>query len=103
MTPPEGTVPNDRGLSPALFEQLTLAILDRSAEEGLQAIKLVRSYLDTWEAFLQDRHELVHHLRAAHHADPACTAADPASLNRQHWEAHGSDLACFLAAHPGPG
>ena len=31
-------------MSPALFEQLTLAILDRLAEEGLQAIKLVRSY-----------------------------------------------------------
>ena len=28
--------------------------------------------------------------------------ADPASLNRQHWQAHGSDLASFLDAHPGP-
>ncbi len=87
-------------MSPALLQQLTLAILDHSAEEGLQAIKLVRSYLDTWEAFLQDRHELVGHLRAVHHADPACTAADSASLNRQHWEAHGSDLTSFVAAHP---
>jgi hypothetical protein len=87
-------------LSPALFQQLTLAILQHSAEEGLRMITTVRSYLDTWEAFLQDRHELVDHLRAAHHADPACTEADPASLNRQHWDAHGSDLASFLAAHP---
>jgi hypothetical protein len=49
---------------------------------------------------LQDRHELVDHLRAAHHAGPACTEADPASLNRQHWHAHGSDLTSFLDAHP---
>jgi hypothetical protein len=91
---------DEQGISPALLQQLTLAILEHSAQEGLQVIKLVRSYLDTWEAFLQDRHELVHHLRAAHHAGPACTEADPARLNRQHWEAHGSDLARFLAAHP---
>jgi hypothetical protein len=39
-------------------------------------------------------------LLAAHHADPACTQADPASLNRQHWHAHGSDLTSFLDAHP---
>jgi hypothetical protein len=26
--------------------------------------------------------------------------ADPASLNRQHWQAHGNDLASFLTAHP---
>jgi hypothetical protein len=94
---------DDQGISPALLQQLTLAILEHSAQEGLQAIKLVRSYLDTWEAFLQDRHELVHHLRAAHHAGPTCTEADPARLNRRHWEAHGSDLARFLAAHPAQG
>jgi hypothetical protein len=93
-------MPDDRGISPALLQQLTL---EHSAEEGLRVIKLVRSYLDTWEAFLQDRHELVAHLRAAHHAGPACTEAAPASLNRQHREAHGSDLTSFLAAHPAQG
>jgi hypothetical protein len=82
------------------LQQLTLAILDHSAEEGLRMIKMVRSYLDTWETFLQDRHELVDHLRAAHNADPSCIGSDPASLNRRHWEAHGSDLASFLGAHP---
>ena len=91
---------DDRGLSPALLEQLTLAILDHSAEEGLGMVKTIRSYLDTWETFLQGRYELVDHLRGAHHADPSCMAADPASLNRQHWQAHGSDLASFLNAHP---
>jgi hypothetical protein len=100
VTSPEGTTSQDRGLSPALLEQLTLAILDHSAEEGLRRIKTIRSYLDTWETFLQDRHELVDHLRGAHHADPSCMEADPASLNRQHWQAHGNDLASFLTAHP---
>jgi hypothetical protein len=90
----------DRGMSPELLQQLTLAILDHSAEEGLRMIKMIRSYLDTWETFLQDRHELVDHLRAAHNADPSCIECDPASLNRRHWEAHGSDLASFLGAHP---
>jgi hypothetical protein len=93
-------MPDDQGLSPALLQQLTLAILDHSAEDGLQAIKLVRSYLDTWETFLEDRHVLVSHLRAAHHADPDCSEVDPAGLNRQHWHAHGSDLTSFLNAHP---
>jgi hypothetical protein len=73
-----------------------VAILDDWGEEGLQMIATVRSYLDTWEAFRLDRHELVYHLRAAH----ACTQAGPASLNHQHWQAHGSDLASFLDAHP---
>jgi hypothetical protein len=90
----------DRGMSPELLQQLTLAILDHSAEEGLRMIKTIRSYLDTWETFLQDRHELVDHLRAAHNADPSCIECDPASLNRRHWEAHGSDLASFMGAHP---
>jgi hypothetical protein len=94
---------DDRGLSPALFQQLTLAILDHSAEGGLRMIATVRSYLNTWGSFLQDRHELVGHLRAAHRASPACTEADSASLNRQHWQAHGSDLASFVAAHPAQG
>jgi hypothetical protein len=93
-------MPDEQGMSPALFHQLTLAILDHSAEEGLRMIATVRSYLDTWESFLQDRHELVDHLRAAHNAGLACTKADPASLNRQHWHAHGSDLTGFLNAHP---
>ena len=99
MTPVEGSTPADKSMSPSLLRQLTMAILDGSAEEGHRIIKTVRSYLDTWEGFLQDRHELVGHLRAAHHASPACTEADPASLNRQHWDAHGGDLASFLDAH----
>jgi hypothetical protein len=93
-------MPDDRAIPPALLQQLTGAILDGSAEKGVQVIRLVRSYLDTWEVFLQDRQRLRDHLRAAHHAGPACTEADPASLNRQHWEAHGSDLTSFLNAHP---
>jgi hypothetical protein len=63
-------------------------------------IKMIRAELDTWHCFLQDRRELVDHLPAAHHAAPASTKADPASLNRQHWQAHGSDLASFLGARP---
>jgi hypothetical protein len=89
-----------RGMTPDLCQQLTLAILDDSADAGLRMIKTIRAYLDTWEAFLQDRQELVDHLRGAHHAGSSCAAADPASLNRRHWEAHGSDLASFLGAHP---
>jgi hypothetical protein len=93
-------MPDDRQLPPDLFQQMTLAILDHSADDGLQVIKAIRSYLDTWEAFLQDRHDLVEHLRVAHNGSPACMQADPASLNRWHWEAHGSDLTTFLGAHP---
>jgi hypothetical protein len=93
-------MPEDRGLSPELLQQLTSAILDHPAGEGLRMIKMVRAYLNTWETFLQDRHELVDHLRAAHSAGPACAESDPASLNRRHWQAHGSDLASFLSAHP---
>jgi hypothetical protein len=91
---------DDRGMSPALLQQLTLAILDGSAEEGHRIIKTIRSYLDTWEVFLQDRQELRDHLLTVHHAGSSCLEGDPASLNRQHWDAHGSDLASFLAAHP---
>jgi hypothetical protein len=76
------TMPADRGLSPELLQQLTLAILGHPAEEGLR------------------RHELVDHLRTAHDAGSSCREADPAGLNHQHWQAHGSDLASFLAAHP---
>jgi hypothetical protein len=93
-------MPDDRGMSPELLQQLTLAILDHSADEGLRMIKKIRAYLETWETFLQDRHELVDHLRAAHHAGLSCLEDDPASLNRRHWQAHGSDLASFLDAHP---
>ena len=91
---------DDRGMTSDLYQQLTLAILDHSADAGLQMIKTVRSYLDAWEAFLQERQELVDHLRDAHHAGASCAAADPASLNRRHWEAHGSELGSFLGAHP---
>jgi hypothetical protein len=100
MSTVDSTMPADPGMSPELLQQLTLAILDDSAEEGLRMIKVVRAYLDTWETFLQDRHELVDHLRAAHNAGSSCSEADPAGLNRQHWQAHGSDLARVLAAHP---
>jgi hypothetical protein len=93
-------MPADKDMSPALLRQLTLAILDGSADEGHRIIKMVRSYLDTWEVFLQDRQELRDHLIAAHHAGSSCLEADPASLNRQHWEAHDGDLASFLVAHP---
>jgi hypothetical protein len=93
-------MPADRGMSPALLQQLTLAILDGSADEGQRTITTIRSYLDTWEVFLQDRQQLRDHLLTAHHAGSSCLEADPAALNRQHWEAHCSDLASFLDAHP---
>jgi hypothetical protein len=93
-------MPNDSAVPPDLFHELTLAILDDSADNGLQTIKAIRSYLDTWEAFLQDRQELLDHLVAAHKAGFSYTEADPATLNRRHWLAHGSDLASFLRAHP---
>jgi hypothetical protein len=93
-------VPDDWPMPPDLLQQLTLAILDHAADEGLRMIKTIRSYLDTWEAFLQDRQELVDHLLAAHKLDLSCVEAEPAGLNRRHWQAHGSDLASFLDAHP---
>ena len=93
-------MPADRGVSPALLQQLTLAILDGSADEGRRTITTIRSYLDTWEVFLQDRQQLREHLLTAHHTGGSFVEADPAGLNRQHWQAHGSDLASFLAAHP---
>ncbi len=49
-------------MSPARLQQLTAAILDHSAEEGQLIITTIRSYLDTWEAFLQDRQQLRDHL-----------------------------------------
>ncbi len=93
-------MPADKGMSPALLQQLTLAILDGSADEGHRIIKTIRSYLDSWESFLQDRQQLRDHLLTVHHASSSCLEADPASLNRQHWQAHGSDLTSFLGAHP---
>jgi hypothetical protein len=96
-------VSNDGGMDPALLEQLTLAILDHSADGGRRLIRTIRAYLDTWEVFLQDRQQLRDHLLTVHHAGSSCLEADPASLNRQHWDAHGSDLASFVAAHPAQG
>jgi hypothetical protein len=93
-------MPADRGMSPALLQQLTMAILDGSADDGQRIITTIRSYLDTWEVFLQDRQQLRDHLLTSHHAGSSCLEADPTSLNRQHWHAHGSDLTSFLAAHP---
>jgi hypothetical protein len=100
VTSKDDAMPTDKSMSPALLQQLTLAILDGSADEGHRMIKTVRSYLDTWEVFLQDRQQLRDHLLTVHQAGSSCLEADPASLNRQHWHAHGSDLASFLDAHP---
>jgi hypothetical protein len=91
---------DDRAMPPDLFHQLTLTILDRSVDEGLRTIKSIRSYLDTWETFLQDRQQLLDHLLIDHTASPPDLDADPVSLNRRHWQAHGSNLASFLSAHP---
>jgi hypothetical protein len=55
-------VAEDRGMTPELCQQLMLAILDDSA----------RGYVDVWEAFLQDRQELVTI------CGPPTTAAPPA-------------------------
>ena len=93
-------MPADRGMSPALLQQLTLAILDGSADEARRTITTIRSYLDTWEVFLQDRQQLRDHLLTAHHAGSSCLEADSASLNRRHQEARSSDLTSFLDAHP---
>jgi hypothetical protein len=100
VTGAEGSTPAGKGMSSALLQQLTLAILGGSADEGQRIIKTIRSYLDTWEVFLLDRQQLRDHLLTVHHAGSSCLEADPASLNRQHWDAHGSDLASFVAAHP---
>jgi hypothetical protein len=90
---------DDGGMLPGLCQHLTLTILDDSADAGLRMIKTNRYYLDTWEAFLEDRQKLVDHLHGAHHADRACTAADSASLPTAPGGAR-SDLASFLGAHP---
>jgi hypothetical protein len=61
-------VTDERAMPPDLFHQLTLTILDRSVDEGLRTIKSIRSYLDTWETFLQDRKQLLDHLLIDHNA-----------------------------------
>jgi hypothetical protein len=81
---------DDGGMLPGLCQHLTLTILDDSADAGLRMIKTIRYYLDTWGAFLEDRQKLVDHLHGAHHADRACAAADSASLDRRHREAHAA-------------
>jgi hypothetical protein len=69
-------------------------------------IKTIRSYLDTWETFLEDRYESAGPPRAGRASAgrpqgwPACMEADPARLNRRHLEAHGSELVSFLDAYP---
>ena len=93
-------MPAARGMSPGLLQQLTVAILDGSADEGQRIITTIRSYLDIWEVFLQDRQQLRDHLLTGHRSGSSCLEADSADLNRQHWEAHGSDLTSFLDAHP---
>ena len=100
MTPVDDAMPADNRMSPGLLQQLTLAILGGSADEGERIIKTIRSYLDAWEGFLRDRQQLRGHLLTDHKVGSSCLEADPATLNRQHWDAHGSDLASFLAAHP---
>jgi hypothetical protein len=64
-------------MPPGLLQQLTLAIPDHTADEGLRMIKTIRSYPDTREVFLQDRQELVDHLRAAHRLGPSCRLEYP--------------------------
>jgi hypothetical protein len=70
-------VTDERAMPPDLFHQLTLTILDRSVDEGLRTIKSIRSYLDTWERFLQDRQQLLDHLLIDHNASPPDLDADP--------------------------
>src|SRR5215217_7520410 len=69
---------DERAMPPDLFHQLTLTILDRSVDEGLRTIKSIRTYLDTWETFLQDRQQLLDHLLIDHNnASPPDLDADP--------------------------
>jgi hypothetical protein len=92
-------VPDDNAMPHDLFPQPRLAILDRP-DDGLRTITTSRSSLDSWEAFLRDRQQLLDHLTSTHDDGPPYLEADRASLNRWHWERHGSDLATFLHAHP---
>ena len=95
----EDTVPDDKAMPQDLFHQLRLAILDRP-DDGLRTITTSRSSLDIGEAFLRDRQQLLDHLITTHNDGPPYLEADRASLNRWHWERHGSDVATFLHAHP---
>jgi hypothetical protein len=60
---------------------------------------MIRAYLDTWESFLQDRQELVDHLRAAHNAAPPAPRpirpASTDSIGRR----TAATWASFLGAH----
>jgi hypothetical protein len=96
----EDTVPDDNAMPHDLFHQHRLAILDRPDDDGLRTSTTSRSDLDSGEAFLRDRQQLLDHLTITHHDSPPYREADRASLNRWHWERHGSDLATFLHAHP---
>jgi hypothetical protein len=92
-------MPDDKAIPHDLFPQLRLAILDRP-DDGLRTSTTSRSDLDIGEAFLRDRQQLLDHLIITHDDGPPYVEADRASLNRWHWERHGSDLATFLHAHP---
>lgn len=93
-------MPDNKAMPQDLFYQLRLAILDRPDDDGLRTITTSRSSLDSWEAFLRDRQQLLDHLITPHDDGRPYVEADRASLNRWHWERHGSDLATFLHAHP---
>jgi hypothetical protein len=93
-------VPDDNAMPQDVFHQLRLAILDRPDDDGLGTIANTRSSLDSGEAFLQGRQQLLDHLITTHNDGRPNLEADRASLNRWHWERHGSDLATFLHAHP---
>lgn len=93
-------MPDDNALPQGLFHQPRLAILDRPDDEGLRTSTTSRSDIDVGEAFLRDRQQLLDHLTTPHDDGPPYLEADWASLNRWHWERHGSDLATFLHAHP---
>ena len=96
----EDTVPDDNAMPQDLFHQLRHAVLDRPDDDGLRTITTSRSDLDIGEAFLRDRQQLLDHLSTPHNDGPPYLEDDRASLNRWHWERHGSDLATFLHAHP---
>jgi hypothetical protein len=89
-------VPDDNAMPQDVFR---LTILDRP-DDGLGTSTTIRSSLDIGEAFLRDRQQLLDHLNTPHNDGPPYREDDRASLNRWHWERHGSDLAMFLHAHP---
>ena len=59
-------MPDDRAMPLDRWRRLPLAIRGHAADEGRRMVTTVRSHLDAWEGFPQDRQELVGHLRAAH-------------------------------------